>query len=200
MKTFARHSLPVISRLLVAGMILTGTAQAQQKETHTMSGIYDFSMKRIDGTTAPLSDYKGKVLLIVNVASKCGFTGQYAGLQKLFQTYQDRGLVVMGFPSNDFLFQEPGTNKEIAEFCSLKYHVTFPIFEKITVTGGKCHPLYKFLIEKATNPEFSGKITWNFNKFLIGRNGRILARFGSRTPPEDKDLLSAIEAALKAPE
>ena len=92
------------------------------------------------------------------------------------------------------------TAEEIAEFCSLKYNVTFPIFEKITVTGGKCHPLYKFLIEKATNPEFSGKITWNFNKFLIGRNGRILARFGSRTTPEDKDLLSAIEAALKAPE
>jgi glutathione peroxidase-family protein len=200
MKTLARHSLPVISRLLVAGMALTGAAQAQQKEIHTMSGIYDFTMKRIDGTTAPLSDYKGKVLLIVNVASKCGFTGQYAGLQKLFETYQNRGLVVMGFPSNDFLFQEPGTNKEIAEFCSLKYHVTFPIFEKITVTGGKCHPLYKFLIEKATNPEFSGKITWNFNKFLIGRDGRILARFGSRTTPEDKDLLSAIEAALKTPE
>ncbi len=163
-----------------------------------MSGIYEFTMKRIDGTTAPLSDYKGKVLLIVNVASKCGFTGQYAGLQKLFETYKDRGLVVMGFPANDFLFQEPGTNKEINEFCSLKYHVTFPMFEKITVAGGKCHPLYKYLTDKATNPEFGGKITWNFNKFLISRDGRILARFGSRTAPEDKDLISAIDAALKA--
>ncbi len=165
-----------------------------------MSGIYDFTMKRIDETTAPLSDYKGKVLLIVNVASKCGFTGQYAGLQKLYETYRDRGLVIMGFPSNDFLFQEPGTNKEIAQFCSLKYHVTFPMFEKITVTGGKGHPLYKYLTEKTTNPEFSGKITWNFNKFLISRDGRILARFGSRTAPEDKDLIAAIETALKTPE
>jgi len=197
MKSFSRHSIATLSRLLVAGIVLAGAAQAQQKETHTMSGIYEFTMKQIDGTTASLSDYKGKVLLIVNVASKCGFTGQYAGLQKLFETYKDRGLIVMGFPANDFLFQEPGTNKEIAEFCSLKYHVTFPMFEKITVSGGKCHPLYKYLTDKATNPEFSGKITWNFNKFLIGRDGRILARFGSRTAPEDKDLISAIDAALK---
>jgi glutathione peroxidase-family protein len=197
MKSFSRRSIATLSRLLVAGILMTGAAQAQQKETHTMSGIYEYTMKQIDGTTAALSDYKGKVLLIVNVASKCGFTGQYAGLQKLFETYKDRGLVVMGFPSNDFLFQEPGTNKEIAEFCSLKYHVTFPMFEKITVAGGKCHPLYKFLTDKATNPEFSGKITWNFNKFLISRDGRILARFGSRTAPEDKDLISAIDAALK---
>jgi glutathione peroxidase-family protein len=200
MKPFKQHALTTLSRLLILGMGLTGAAQAQQKETPTMSGIYDFTMKRIDETTAPLSDYKGKVLLIVNVASKCGFTGQYAGLQKLYETYRDRGLVIMGFPSNDFLFQEPGTNKEIAQFCSLKYHVTFPMFEKITVTGGKGHPLYKYLTEKTTNPEFSGKITWNFNKFLISRDGRILARFGSRTAPEDKDLIAAIETALKTPE
>jgi glutathione peroxidase len=198
MKPYFRHFIAKLSRLLIAGIVLAGAAQAQQKETPTMSGIYEFTMKRIDGTTAPLSDYKGKVLLIVNVASKCGFTGQYAGLQKLFETYKDRGLVVMGFPANDFLFQEPGTNKEINEFCSLKYHVTFPMFEKITVAGGKCHPLYKYLTDKATNPEFGGKITWNFNKFLISRDGRILARFGSRTAPEDKDLISAIDAALKA--
>ena len=102
----------------------------------------------------------------------------------------------MGFPANDFLGQEPGSNKEIAEFCSLKYHVTFPMFEKIVVTGGEMHPLYRYLTEKTTNPEFSGKISWNFNKFLIGRDGRILARFGSRTEPEDKDVIAAVEKAL----
>lgn len=160
--------------------------------------IYDFTVNQIEGTTTNLSGYKGKVLLIVNVASKCGFTGQYAGLEKLYETYKERGLVVMGFPSNDFLFQEPGSNKEIAQFCSLKYHVTFPMFEKITVTGSSSHPLYKYLTEKTTNPESGGKITWNFNKFLIGRDGRILARFGSRTGPEHKDVIAAIEKALEA--
>lgn len=163
-----------------------------------MNGIYDFTMKKIDGSVTPLAEYKGKVLLIVNVASKCGFTGQYAGLQKLYETYRDRGLVILGFPANDFLRQEPGTNQEIAQFCSLKYNVTFPMFEKISVTGEDCHPLYQYLISKATNPEFSGKITWNFNKFLISREGRILARFGSRTTPEDKEVIAAIEKALLA--
>ncbi len=164
-----------------------------------MNSLYELTMTKIDGTAAPLSEYKGKVLLIVNVASRCGFTGQYAGLQKLFETYKDRGLVILGFPANDFLRQEPGTNQEIARFCSLKYNVTFPMFEKISVTGSDCHPLYKYLTDKTTNPEFSGKITWNFNKFLISRDGRLLARFGSRTTPEDKDVIAAIEKALETP-
>lgn len=183
-------------RFVIPGLVLAGAVQAQQKETNTMSSIHDFTMKQIDGTSISLSNYTGKVVLIVNVASRCGFTGQYAGLQKLYETYKDRGLVVLGFPANDFLFQEPGSNKEISEFCSLKYHVTFPMFEKIVVSGSDCHPLYKYLTDKATNPEFSGKITWNFNKFLIGRDGRILNRFGSRTEPENKDVIAAIEKAL----
>lgn len=161
-----------------------------------MKTIHEFTLNLIDGTPTSLSNYAGKVMLIVNVASKCGFTGQYAGLQKLHETYQERGLVVLGFPANDFLFQEPGSNKEIAQFCSLKFHVTFPLFEKITVKGRHCHPLYTYLTGKETNPEFSGAITWNFNKFLIGRDGRILARFGSKTTPEDKDLIAAVEKAL----
>jgi glutathione peroxidase len=198
MKTGSRSIWFKALRLVVPGLFLAGAVQAQQKETPAMNSIYDFSMKQIDGKASSLAEYKGKVLLIVNVASKCGFTGQYAGLQKLYETYKDRGLVVMGFPANDFLFQEPGSNQEIAQFCSLKFHVTFPLFEKITVTGGNMHPLYKYLTDKTTNPEFSGKITWNFNKFLIGRDGHILNRFGSRTTPEDKDVIAAIEKALES--
>ncbi len=199
MKMASGNHLQNTLLLVISGLFLAGFAQAQQKETNTMNSIYEFNMKRIDGTSTSLSEYKGKVLLIVNVASRCGFTGQYAGLQKLYETYKDRGLVILGFPANDFLFQEPGSNKEIAEFCSLKFHVTFPMFEKIVVSGGSIHPLYKYLTDKATNPEFSGKISWNFNKFLIGRDGHILNRFGSRTTPEDKDVISAIEKALELP-
>ena len=199
MKILSQHYLVKALHLVIPGLLLAGTTQAQQKETNTMNSIYEFNMKQIDGTPAPLSGYKGKVLLIVNVASRCGFTPQYAGLQKLYETYKDRGLVVLGFPANDFLFQEPGSNQEIAQFCSTKYHVTFPMFEKISVKGSDIHPLYKFLTDKTTNPEFSGKISWNFNKFLIGRDGHILNRFGSRTTPEDKEVIAAIEKALTAP-
>ena len=177
--------------------LLAGRLQAQQMETNRMNTVYDCAVKQIDGTSTNLAGYKGRVLLIVNVASKCGFTGQYAGLQKLYETYKDRGLVVLGFPANDFLGQEPGTNEEIAQFCSLKYHVTFPMFEKITVKGRDMHPLYQCLTDKATNPQFGGAITWNFNKFLIGRDGRIVARFGSRTKPDDQDLIKAIEDGLQ---
>jgi glutathione peroxidase len=187
--------------LLVAamsGIFMTATSDAEQTGTNKMSTIYDISANRIDGTSTNLAGYKGQVMLIVNVASRCGFTGQYAGLQKLYETYKDRGLVVLGFPANDFLRQEPGTNEEIAQFCSAKFHVTFPMFEKIVVAGTDMHPLYKFLTEKETNPEFSGKITWNFNKFLIGRDGKTVARFGSKTEPEHKDVAAAIEKAIDA--
>ena len=180
----------------VLACLLSGMAQGAQQETNKMEGIYGFEVQRIDGTAVRLSEYRGKVLLIVNVASRCGFTGQYAGLQKLYETYKDRGLLVLGFPANDFLGQEPGSNKEIAELCSAKFHVTFPMFEKITVKGDDMHPLYRHLTGKSTNPEFGGKITWNFNKFLVGRDGRILARFGSRTEPGDKEFTTAVEKAL----
>jgi glutathione peroxidase len=200
MRFITRPYLSIALHLILPGLFLASGVQAQQKESPPMSNLYEFTMKQIDGTDTPLSTYKGKVLLIVNVASRCGFTGQYAGLQKLFETYQARGLVVLGFPSNDFLYQEPGSNKEIAQFCSLKYQVTFPMFEKIPVSGKDIHPLYKYLIDKTTNPEFSGKISWNFNKFLIGRDGKILNRFGSRTTPEDKAVIAAIETALSQAE
>lgn len=185
--------------VLAIGIVLAGESNAQSLEAGMTDSIYGFDVKRIDGTATNLAGYKGQVLLIVNVASRCGFTGQYAGLQKLYDTYKEHGFVVLGFPANDFLRQEPGTNKEIAEFCSLKYHVAFPMFEKIVVTGGDMHPLYKYLTGKTTNPEFCGKISWNFNKFLIGRDGRIVARFGSRTEPDSKDLIAAVEKTLAMP-
>ncbi len=158
--------------------------------------IYDFTMKTIDGQDEPLSAYKGKVLLVVNVASKCGFTPQYKGLEALYEKYKDRGLVILGFPANDFGWQEPGTDAEIKQFCTLNYNVTFPVFSKITVKGDKIHPLYKYLTESSTP---AGAISWNFNKFLIGPDGRIVGRWGSRTTPEDKELTGKIEETLSQP-
>jgi glutathione peroxidase len=155
--------------------------------------IHDFTMKTIDGKEQPLSAYKGKTLLIVNVASKCGFTPQYKGLEALYEKYKARGLVILGFPANDFGWQEPGTDAEIKEFCSVNYGVTFPVFSKITVKGPKIHPLYQHLTE-ASEP--AGPISWNFNKFLIGPDGRIVARWGSRTTPEDKELTGKLEQTL----
>ncbi|MBN1556763.1 MAG: glutathione peroxidase [Lentisphaerae bacterium] len=161
-----------------------------------MKTVYSFSLPDIDGKEISLSEFNGKVLLLVNVASKCGFTGQYAGLQKLYETYKDKGLVVLGFPANNFMSQEPGTEEEIKQFCSLNYGVTFPLFSKISVSGKDQHPLYAFLTSKETNPEFAGRITWNFNKFLVDREGRVIGRFGSRTAPDDEELVKAVEAAL----
>lgn len=158
--------------------------------------IYDFTMRDIDGKSASLADFKGKALLIVNVASKCGFTGQYAGLEKLYKTYADRGLVVLGFPANDFLGQEPGSEAEIKSFCTLTYGVTFPMFAKISVKGKNIHPIYAFLTSRETDPKFAGAITWNFNKFLVGRDGVIVGRFGSRAAPDDPELVAAVERAL----
>jgi glutathione peroxidase len=176
--------------LLVTGCI------AQEKEK-PMTGLYDIKVQTISGESLSLSQYKGKVLLIVNTASKCGFTGQYEGLQKLYESHEKQGLVVLGFPSNDFMKQEPGSNEEIASFCKLNYGVTFPLFEKITVKGDGQHPLYRYLTSEESNPEYSGKISWNFNKFIISRDGKILGRFGSRTKPNDKKLVAAIEEALQ---
>ncbi|MDZ7401632.1 MAG: glutathione peroxidase [candidate division KSB1 bacterium] len=161
-----------------------------------MKSIYDFVVKDIDGNEVKLEQFKGKVMLIVNVASKCGFTPQYEGLQKLYMQYKDKGLVVLGFPANNFLNQEPGSNEEIKQFCSLNYNVTFPMFSKISVKGKDIAPLYQFLTSKETNPEFAGDISWNFNKFLVDRSGKIVARFGSRSRPESDELVQAIESAL----
>ena len=166
----------------------------------TNGHIYDFVMKDISGVDVPLRSFNGKVLLVVNVASKCGFTPQYAGLQSLYERYRERGFEILGFPANDFLWQEPGSDQEIKQFCSTTYSVSFPLFSKITVKGRNIHPLYRFLTDKETNPSFSGKITWNFNKFLVDRNGRIVNRFDSKVEPLDERVLSAVEGAVASQE
>jgi len=163
----------------------------------TERSILDFTMKSIDDKDVPLSAYRGKVLLIVNVASRCGNTKQYEGLQKLYDTYRERGFEVLGFPANNFLGQEPGTNVDIKEFCSTKYGVTFPMFSKISVKGGDQHPLYRFLTSDSTNPKYSGSVKWNFQKYLINRDGEVIAKFAPGDEPMSADVVSAIEAALK---
>lgn len=154
----------------------------------------DIPLKDIDGGSTSLKAYAGKVLLVVNVASRCGNTPQYAGLQSLYEKYKDQGLVVLGFPCNDFGAQEPGTNSEVKEFCSSKYKVTFPMFDKLHVKGPDQHPLYAALTGKTG--AFPGDVRWNFGKFLIGRDGTPLKRIEPGTKPEDPRLVQAIEEAL----
>lgn len=191
-----------VAALTVAGLTATRpcatAAPAAVEGANVEQTAYAFTAADIDGRVVRLSDFRGKVLLIVNVASKCGFTGQYEGLQALYERFRDRGLVVLGFPSNDFLGQEPGSNEEIKTFCSTKFNVTFPMFSKIEVKGKGSHPLYTWLTDKTVHPETGGKITWNFNKFVVGRDGRVAARFGSRTTPDDAELVAAVERALAA--
>ncbi len=147
--------------------------------------------KTISGSDSSLTDFSGKILLIVNVASKCGFTPQYEGLQSLHEKYKDKGLVVIGFPANNFGAQEPGTDEEIQKFCSTNYHVTFPMMSKVSVKGKDKHPLFAYLTERSTIP---GEIKWNFGKFLLDRHGRLIARFASDVKPLDTQLTSKIES------
>ena len=155
------------------------------------SSVHEFTLNSIDGKPAPLSAYQGKVVLIVNVASRCGFTPQYAGLEALYEKYKDRGFVILGFPANNFGAQEPGTNEEIKTFCSSKYNVTFPMYSKISVKGDDKAPLYQFLT--ATG----GEIQWNFTKFLVDKSGKVVARFEPKVTPESPEVAEAIEKALR---
>jgi glutathione peroxidase len=156
--------------------------------------ILDRRMTRLDGQEEDLSAYRGKVVLVVNVASRCGLTPQYKGLQAMYERYQDKGFEVLGFPANDFMGQEPGTDAEIAEFCEANYGVTFPVFSKITVKGEDMHPLYR---EITSSPEpIGGEVVWNFQKYLVDRNGDLVAKFGPRTTPEDETLVQQVEALL----
>ena len=156
--------------------------------------IYDISLKDIDGEETSLKKFEGKVMLIVNVASQCGYTPQYKALEAVYEKYKDRGLVVLGMPCNQFGGQEPGSNQEIKQFCSSKFNVTFPLFEKIEVNGSNRHPLYVALAGKES--PFPGDIKWNFGKFLIGRDGKILKRFDSGAAPDSPEVTQAIEKAL----
>ncbi len=161
-----------------------------------MTTINDFEALGIDGKPVKLSDYAGKVLLIVNTASACGFTPQFAGLEKLYESYQDQGLVVLGFPSNEFGGQDPGSNEEIASFCQMKFGASFPMMSKIKVNGSQAHPLYQWLTKEAPGLLGSTAIKWNFTKFLVGRDGKVMKRYGSIDKPES--LTGDIEKALKA--
>ena len=176
--------------LMLSLCIIAAIAAAQ---AHS---IYDFTMKSIDGQQVSLKDYSGKVVMLVNVASKCGFTPQYAGLEKLYEKYKDRGFVIVGVPANNFAQQEPGTNEEIKKFCSNKYNVTFPMMAKVSVLGDDETPLYRFLTDKSANPQVGGDIKWNFTKFLFDRNGQPVARFEPATTPDSPEVQSAIESAL----
>ncbi|MFA5405472.1 MAG: glutathione peroxidase [Ignavibacteria bacterium] len=155
--------------------------------------IFNITVKTTDGIDKPLSEYKGKVLLIVNVASKCGFTPQYEGLQKLYEKYKDNGFEILAFPCNDFGRQEPGSNEEIKQFCSSNYNVTFQLFDKIKVLGNEKSQLYSKLI----NFEPAGDISWNFEKFIINKNGNVIKRYKSKVSPEDDEIISLIEKELQ---
>ena len=175
--------------LLGLVIIMAGSAFAA-------SNIYDFTLPSIDGKPMPLADFKGKVILLVNVASRCGFTPQYTALESLYEKYKDQGFVIVAFPANNFGKQEPGTNEEIKTFCSRKYNVTFPLYSKVSVKGDDQTPLYQYLT-KQTDPSIAGEIKWNFTKFLVDRNGQVVQRFESKVTPDSKEIVNAIDKQLK---
>lgn len=159
--------------------------------------MLDFTMKRLDGTEQSLTDYQGKVVMLVNVASKCGLTPQYRGLQDLYTRYQGKGFEILGFPANDFAGQEPGTEEEIGAFCEMNYGVTFPLFSKISVVGDDMHPLYQSLTSMLE--PIGGEVRWNFQKYLVDREGNVVARFSPKTTPEDPELVAKVEELLEQP-
>jgi glutathione peroxidase len=180
-----------MKKFLVLLALLGATAMATEKT------IYDFTLNSIDGQATPLSSFKGKIVLLVNVASRCGYTPQYTALESIYEKYKSRGFVIVGIPANNFGGQEPGSNEEIKTFCTAKYHVTFPMMAKVSVKGSDITPLYQFLTDKTAHPDTGGEIGWNFTKFLVGPDGKVLARFDSKVEPDSAQLTSAIEKALK---
>lgn len=198
-RTVSRTVLSAIAALGLAAGLTPVSAQNRDPihgGVHSMNAsVLAFTMKANDGTMKPLAAYKGKVLLIVNTASKCGFTPQYEGLEKLYEKYKDKGFEILAFPANDFGAQEPGTDEQIKTFCSTKYHVTFPLFAKSDVKGPGINSLYKFL---TTEAGFNGDITWNFNKFLVDRSGKVVARYDSKVTPMSDQLVNEVEKLLAA--
>jgi glutathione peroxidase len=196
------HTLAAVIVGLVVLLVVARVAMANPVSTPAPpmpKDVLGFTMKDIDGNDVPLSKYAGKVLLIVNVASKCGNTPQYKPLEALYEKYKDRGFDVLAFPANNFAFQEPGANAQIKQFCTLNYNVTFPLFSKISVKGSDIDPLYRFLTDKQTDPSFGGDIEWNFAKFLIDRNGNIVNRFKAGHSPDSPDVVASIEDLLNKP-
>jgi glutathione peroxidase len=191
-----RYTVVVLGLALALGG-LTWTTAAGEKGDKKVPAALSFKMTGLDGKEVDLAQYQGKVVLIVNVASKCGYTPQYETLQALYAKYSKDGLVVLGVPCNQFGKQEPGTEKEIAAFCTSEYGVTFPMTAKVDVNGDKACPLYKFLTNKDTDPKFAGKIGWNFEKFLISRNGEVVGRFASKVDPAGEEFQKAITDELK---
>lgn len=179
---------------LLAGFI--GLVNSGEADKKAVAPALNFKMKRLDGKEADLSAYQGKVVLIVNVASKCGLTPQYTKLQALHDKYAEKGLAILGFPCNQFLGQEPGSAADISKTCHDKYGVEFDMFSKIEVNGDNRAPLYAFLTSKTTNPKYAGDITWNFEKFLINRQGEVVARFGPKVEPDATDVVEQIETEL----
>ena len=173
-----------------------GPATAPEAAMAHETNLYAIDAKSLDGADGKLSQYKGKVVMVVNVASKFGYTPQYTGLQALYEKYKGKGFVIVGVPANNFGSQEPGTNEEIQAFCSRTYNVTVPMYSKISVKGDDKAPLYQFLTDKAANPETGGDVRWNFTKFLVDRNGRVIGRFESKVTPDSADLTGAVEKAL----
>ena len=173
-------------------------AEDKPKGDPKVTSPLDFKVSGIDGKEVDLSKYKGKVVLFVNVASQCGYTKQYTGLQAIYKKYEKDGFVIVGVPANNFGSQEPGTNEEIVEFCSSKYSVTFPMLAKVSVKGDDKSPLYTFLTSKETNPKFAGEIGWNFEKFLINKKGEVVGKFKSGVAPDSDELTKAIKAELDA--
>ena len=184
-----------VAPLLLAASMLLGASESSDDEPAT---ALDFTMESIDGEPVDLQQYRGNVVLIVNVASKCGHTKQYAGLQKLYEAHGDDGLVVLGFPCNQFKNQEPGTDEQIAEFCEEKYGITFPLFSKIEVNGDDAAPLFTYLTGESSGLDDTGPVKWNFEKFLVGRDGQVIARFRTAVQPGDESLQTAIAEALAA--
>jgi glutathione peroxidase len=180
-------------RLLIGGLAAAAVLAlaSMNLPADSVQSLYELKVNSLDGKPVDLGQYKGRVVLVVNVASKCGFTPQYAGLEKLYLDYKDKGFVILGFPANDFGHQEPGTPEEIAAFCSSKYNVTFPMFEKVVTKGPGQSPVYQFLTTGFPAP------TWNFCKYLVDPNGKVLKEFPSKVKPDDKELTDAIDAALK---
>lgn len=182
-----------LTAMILTVLVMAGTILSQETKSKMESPIYSFTMKTLDGKDKSLSEYKGKVVLVVNTASFCGYTPQYKDLETVYKQYKDKGLVVIGFPANNFGKQEPGTNGDIATFCERNYGVTFPMFSKISVKGDDIHPLYKYL---TTETPFKEEIAWNFTKFLVDKNGNVVAKFTSKVKPTEKEVLSKIDDLL----